>query len=267
MLEDPVWLAEAGLLLDGSQIGAATPPAAMRAVTLFDSSGLVAGVLAIFGRVGAGDEGVIARLSILGSQLERFLDHQVEQSVLRDVSLALKNSERSLHTTVSELRDENQELDSFADFTAHELRSPLRSSAILLDLIERELGRGETMDREALGQHIQQVRLASVTMQQQVEALLRLAQLSSDSLSLGSVDLRELAARSASLFEIEFETSEAELVVEQGPAVKVVADESQLLAVFNNLFSNALRYRDLDRPLSVRVQFDDGVEPLSLIHI
>lgn len=128
------------------------------------------------------------------------------------------------------------DLPHFARFLSHELRQPLNSISLWTDL----LGSTQSLDEKGrgyLGRILEEIgRLSRI-----VDEQLILAQVSSNPLEVGWVELGELVEEArAELSEI-LEESGARMVVEDLP--QVYSDPKLLRPVFRNLIVNAVCHR------------------------
>ncbi len=263
------WLRRAGdtRVVDGDDPDAGFGDAldftgAAEVAVLFDADGRPCGMLATFSDQArdhiAADESVraLARLGILGGQVERVLDLRREHAVLREVSLGLKESERSLTDEVTRLVGANNELDHYADFAAHELRSPLRTALLVLELIGREIDQPDgQIDRERVAYYLDQVRDGAEKMRAQLDGLLQLAQLTSEPPNSRWLELGALVDGVRRMHFAELAEAGAKLVLDPAAAgTRVFADPTHGHHLMSNLVANAIRYRDDDRPLTITVR-------------
>ncbi len=181
------------------------------------------------------------RLRTAGSEtrtieaIARYLvdDPAVEGIVInaRDVTERVRR-ERELERT-------NERLDQFVSFVSHDLRNPLNVAMGRLDLAV------ETGDEASL----ETVRQQHERMETMIEDLLSMAREGEDVEETAPVDLDPVARRAWECVQ----TGGATLVVADDPTV--LADESRLPNLFENLFRNAIEHgADDPSSLTVRVE-------------
>jgi chemotaxis family two-component system sensor kinase Cph1 len=140
----------------------------------------------------------------------------------------------------AELERSNDELDSFAYVASHDLKEPLRGihnySLFLLE------DYGEQLDADGV-QKLQTLVRLSQRMEGLIEGLLQLSRLGRQELLLTEVDTNELVAEVLDLLQPRLEQTNTSIVVE-GPLPTLLADRVRLEEVFNNLFTNAIKYSD-----------------------
>jgi chemotaxis family two-component system sensor kinase Cph1 len=140
----------------------------------------------------------------------------------------------------AELERSNDELDSFAYVASHDLKEPLRGihnySLFLLE------DYAEQLDADGV-QKLQTLVRLSQRMESLIEGLLQLSRVGRQDLTLTEVDTNELVAEVLDLLQPRLEQTQTSMVIE-GPLPTLLADRVRLQEVFNNLFTNAIKYSD-----------------------
>jgi signal transduction histidine kinase len=157
---------------------------------------------------------------------------------------ALRRQAERLRQTSEELRRSNQELEQFAWVASHDLQEPLRQVRIYLQLLERNYR--ERLDAPAQ-QYIDHAVGAAGHMQELVRDLLAYARVSRGAVPSGPVD--GAAAFDQAVATLETAIREGGAEVTRGPLPMVRADAGQLTQVFQNLLSNALKFRGPQPPV------------------
>jgi len=178
-----------------------------------DSDGTILGVLAISVNVTAQ---VMARL-------------QIEQTVTeRTASLAEANRQ---------LQQSNADLAQFAHIASHDLQEPLRKISTFADRLQGTIS--QLGEREAL--YTSKIKTSADRMRTLVKDLLTYAEVSSQTPQQTSrVDLNEVVLEGLEEFELLVEQKKA--IVNVGKLPTLIAVKSQMLQLFGNLLSNALKY-------------------------
>ena len=156
---------------------------------------------------------------------------------------ALRDAEAALIAQTRELERSNQELEQFAYVASHDLQEPLRKVASFTQMLERRYkGR---LDERADG-YIAFAVDGAKRMQELINDLLEFSRVGRAGRPLERVETGELLARAeARLAAVLEETGAA---VEAGPLPAVSGDPGLLTAVFQNLISNAVKFRGDDPP-------------------
>jgi signal transduction histidine kinase len=160
-----------------------------------------------------------------------------------------------LDEQATDLRRSNAELEQFAYVASHDLQEPLRKVASFCQLLQRRYA--DQLDERA-GQYIEFAVDGANRMQTLINDLLafsRVGRLHTDS---EGVDLEEVFARAGEAISMAVEDTGAELV--HDPLPQVVGDRTQLAMLFQNVLSNAIKFRRADVPPRVEVscRLEDG---------
>ncbi|KPP81941.1 MAG: Two-component hybrid sensor and regulator [Oceanicaulis sp. HLUCCA04] len=192
---------------------------------------------ALHSEIGRRDEAE-ARLMAVTGQLE----HRVRQRT-RDLERA------------------NAALRQFAAAAAHDLQAPLRHILIFSQLIEQEEAGQMSSDGQ---KHLSKVREGALRAQTLIRVLQEYAQLVNRLPQTETLELKQLMSGVASALEDEIEASGARL--ELGDLPEVEGDPVLLTQLFQNLVSNAIKYRSAQPPV-ITIQAsnrDDGLVKISI---
>lgn len=156
----------------------------------------------------------------------------------------LKESLFQFDELTRELERSNHDLQQFAYIASHDLQGPLHTVASFLQLLERRY-RGQ-LDDKALS-YINYAVDGSAYMQRLLVDLLAFSRVGGGKLNLRPVNLSEVAGRVVDNLRKGIADQGAEVVVDPSLPV-VVADESQMLHLLQNLIANAIKFRGEDPP-------------------
>lgn len=145
---------------------------------------------------------------------------------------------RAHQETLASLKTSNRELEQFAGVVSHDLKAPIRSVSSFATLLERryskELG---TQGQE----YIELIRQSAKQMTLLVDDLLKLTQINADKSGRVTFGMSEAVATATSLLSSDIEAVGAR--IETGPLPKVCADQRLIVALFQNLISNAIKFQ------------------------
>ncbi len=165
-----------------------------------------------------------------------FYREQYEKEIEYSVELEKANKETA--KTLEELRRSNDELKQFAYIASHDLQEPLRMIASYLQLIERRYkGR---LDKDA-DEFIAFAVEGAGRLQNMIIGLLAYSRIETKGKPLEEVNSAEVFANAVSNLKLVIEESGAMITADRLPVVK--ADAVQLVQVFQNLISNAIKFR------------------------
>ncbi|SDZ90340.1 PAS/PAC sensor hybrid histidine kinase [Haloplanus vescus] len=178
-----------------------------------------------------GDHGVVLVASTDASAFDAN-DRQLAQLLCENVTAAIERVEREamLRQRESELQRENERLDEFASLVSHDLRNPLSVADGHLELASEECDTS----------HIETARRAIDRMGTLIDDVLTLAREGESVDTAESVALSTVASQSWE----NVGTGDAEYRLADD--VTVVADQSRLSQVFENLFRNAVEHGSTD---------------------
>lgn len=150
--------------------------------------------------------------------------------------------------TQAELTRSNEDLLHFAHIASHDLQAPLRIIKSYAELLSRRYtGKLDSTADEFIRTIVDGVD----SMQQLTRGLLQLAEVGNDVGDRSSIHVKAVIDGVLTTLQPAINEAGAKVTCGELPAVR--ADRVQLLQLFSNLLSNALRYRDLKRPLQIRI--------------
>ncbi len=142
-----------------------------------------------------------------------------------------------------ELARSNADLEQFAYVASHDLQEPLRMVASYLQLIERRYKKHLDQDAE---EFITYAVEGATRMQALINDLLSYSRIGTRGQPFKLIDSNAILKRVLDNLRIASETSQA--VITSDPLPHVVADTTQLTQLFQNLISNAMKFRGEDPP-------------------
>lgn len=159
-----------------------------------------------------------------------------------------KQAEQKLERYAQELARSNRDLEQFAYAASHDLQEPLRLVATYCDLVQRRHGdQLQQEGREFLAYALE----GTQRMQQLIDSLLDYSRVGSRAHALEPVDVNQVLRDVQANLELMLEENGARVTYDKLPTVR--ADRTQLMQLFQNLISNAIKFRS-ERPPRVVVQ-------------
>ncbi len=157
-------------------------------------------------------------------------------SIAQDIS-ARKNAEQEREHLISELRRSNNDLAQFSYVVSHDLQAPLRMIRSYTELLARRY-KGKLDD--TADQFIGVILSGTGSMDELIKALLRYAQTGEEALTKSAVGIEAVLDGVRSNLEPVINESLVELT--HKPLPVVLGDPVQILQLFQNLISNAVKY-------------------------
>jgi light-regulated signal transduction histidine kinase (bacteriophytochrome) len=152
-------------------------------------------------------------------------------------------AEDELIKTLEELKRSNEEVQRFAYVASHDLQEPLRMVASYVQLLERRYK--DKLDSDA-NDFINFAVEGTKRMQNLINDLLVYSKVHSRATPMQTVDLEVVLNTVRANLAIAIQENGAEITHDQLPPV--VADETQITQVFQNLISNAIKFHGKEPP-------------------
>ncbi|MEX2590052.1 MAG: ATP-binding protein [Chitinophagales bacterium] len=160
---------------------------------------------------------------------------------------AKKEAEQSVH----KLKQMNQDLEQFAYIASHDLQAPLRTIFAMIDFLEKKglftVGSKEEKGFSLIKSNAQRMRLM-------IKDLLEYATIDKEERIFEEVSLNE--ACDIAIESISDQVHESQTVFTIPELPKVLGNKHQLARLFQNLFSNAIKYKSAADP-QIIVGFED----------
>lgn len=174
---------------------------------------------------------------------------QSAQVNLLEAQTELKTANQNLERIKIELERSNEELQEFAQIASHDLSAPLTSTRWLVDLLRMQHSQHlDEVGRRCLGQIADGLQ----RMSELVEAVLAHAQAGRTAISSGDSTPAEQALYEA-MDDLRSEITILDAQIEHGPLPELQISAQPLCQLFQNLLSNALKYRKPDLPPRIEV--------------
>ncbi len=167
--------------------------------------------------------------------------------VIRDIT-ERKAADTKIQTRGRELAESNAELEQFAYVTSHDLREPLRMVNSFLTLLERANPQLDATSMEFLAF----AKEGALRMDHMVLALLDLSRIGHASVTPVPVDSATALAEAIANLNGQITDVEGDITI-AGTMPMVMADRDELVRLFQNLISNAIKYRCPERPLVIAI--------------
>ncbi len=231
---------------------------------VFDDSGALAGFRGIASDV-TDTRTKDAELERHRNHLEELVQQRTEELSIANTLLTnevgvRKKAESGLRDAVTKLERSNAELQQFAYVVSHDLKEPLRMIASYCQLLQRRY-------REQLPEDAQEFIAFAVDgaerMQHMIDDLLAYSRLSTRERNSDTCDLDVILQQVRRNLKVATEETRATIDAESLPAVR--GDRTQLLLLFQNLLSNAFKFRRPDEAPRIHISWEplaeDAAEP------
>ena len=162
---------------------------------------------------------------------------------------ALRDGERHARSLVEQLRQANQELESFAYSVSHDLRAPLRTMQGFAHALDQSYG--DRLPAEARD-YAQRIIASGKQAEVLIRDLLAYSRLSFEQLEVQPVDLTQALVSAQEQVAADVQDAGGEVLI-HGTLPTVRGQAITLVQVFANLLSNAMKFARVGTPPRVRV--------------
>ena len=178
------------------------------------------------------------------------LEREIEERKVTEEKIRLLNEQ--LVENNLQLKNTIEELDRFAYVASHDLQEPLRKILVFSDKIQ-------TKYKDVIGddmyRNLEKIVRASGRMQSLINDLLRFSRETSSNDDYSYVQLNDLVNEVLTDMEVDIEKSSAQ--VQLAPLPKIWAIPSQMRQLFQNLISNAIKFRKPDEVPVIHIFSDN----------
>ncbi len=178
----------------------------------------------------------------------------VFSAFVRDIT-ERKQAEESIRQKTDELARSNKELQDFAYVASHDLQEPLHKIIAFGDRL-RANSVGTLGERAA--DSLERIQRAALRMRQLIDDLLLYARVTTRAKPYEEVDLSAVVREVLSVLEWRIAESKARIEVGELPVIE--ADRSQMLQLFQNLTSNALKFAKPGNAPEVKIHGQTGAD-------
>ena len=154
-----------------------------------------------------------------------------------------QRAEDKLKETLLDLERSNKELEQFAYVASHDLQEPLRMVASYTQLLEKRYG--DKLDSDAR-EFIQFAVDGAIRMQRLINDLLVYSRLGTRGKTFEPTDSHEVLGQAIANLSALIEENQALVTNDDLPTI--MADESQMVQLFQNLIGNAIKFRTHESP-------------------
>ncbi|MBI4979105.1 MAG: PAS domain S-box protein [Spirochaetes bacterium] len=191
-------------------------------------------------------DGSVFSVEITGSVFI-FGGREVRIVAVRDITQRKQAEEDSMRY-LAEVERSNRELAEFAYAASHDLQEPLRKVQAFGDRLLTRFAADMHVEAK---DYIERMMRSTERMQDLIKDLLLYSRINTAGLPFSSVDLATVIDEIAELFETQLMETGGRII--RGTMPVLEADRIQMLQLFQNLVSNAIKFRCAERPLEITV--------------
>jgi PAS domain S-box-containing protein len=154
-----------------------------------------------------------------------------------------KAAEEKLQESMEDLKSSNQELQEFAYIISHDLQEPLRMVSSFTQLIEKRYK--DKLDNDA-DDFINYIMEGTSRMHQLINDLLKYSRVETRGGDLQPTDMNFILEKAK--FNLQYVIEQSQAKITNDPLQVINADPSQMVQLFQNLISNAIKFNDSKTP-------------------
>nr|WP_295922932.1 PAS domain S-box protein [uncultured Dyadobacter sp.] len=188
-------------------------------------------------------------------------ERKLAEQSLQESSNKYRQLVEELWATNRQLSAANRELEQFTAIVSHDLKEPVRTVKSFLHLINQHINQKkyELLDK-SVGKSIQ----GAQRMQDLIDNLLHYSQISKSDLNRERLDLKDVVVEAQQNLEEAIRKSEAKVSMDIR-SHDLFGDRVQLVQLFQNLLSNALKFTDGKAPqVTVRSSSEEGLTTIAV---
>ena len=188
-------------------------------------------------------DAITSAAQLAGIAIERRQADQKLAAMTRELEERVRQRTADLELVNRDLRRSNRDLEQFAYAASHDLREPLRALTGFADLLNMRY-RQRLDDRAS--EYLEHISEGAARMHELLDGLLAYSRLGAEEKAFEIVD-SELAL-DAAIANLSAAMKRSHAIIHRGPLPQVVADFGQLVQLFRNLMSNAIKFRGKQVP-------------------
>ncbi|WP_420147158.1 PAS domain-containing sensor histidine kinase [Spirosoma sp.] len=209
---------------------------------------------------------VYAILNMAVDVTEQVLIRKEIEELVASQEKQIQARTEQLMTSNQDLRRSNENLEKFAYIASHDLQEPLRKIQSFGDILKSQYG-------EQLGvgiEFLDRMQTSASRMSLLIKDLLAFSRISTRQERVTDVVLNSIIADVLDDLEVTIRQADAQLEIDTLPTI--LGDTSQLRQLFQNLLSNALKFRQVGVKPVIQIRYEtvvaselpDSVEPTQL---
>jgi light-regulated signal transduction histidine kinase (bacteriophytochrome) len=186
------------------------------------------------------------------TMINRNLELEIQERKASEEKVKLLNQQ--LLENIASLESANRDLDRFAFMASHDLQEPLRKIRTFSDRLFVKYK--EVLDEDGIT-NISRIQKAAERMQALITDILTFSKISSEKIDFVLTDMNGLVKEVLSEIEEEVRAKKADIELSELPSLQV--NPGLMKPLFQNLFSNALKYCKKEIPPRIKISSEVSV--------
>ncbi len=178
---------------------------------------------------------------------------KLELKQKKELEIINKTLEKKVEERTKNIITQNKELEEYAYIVAHDLKEPIRSIVSFTQLLERKIkGKIDEEEKELLNF----IRESGMNMGNLVNALLKYSTVKIDYEELPTENMNDILDEVMTIISFSVQESGADIRTRLLPE-SVKCDRTKIKQLFQNLISNAIKFRKKDTDLVIEINCTD----------
>ncbi|MFT6731414.1 MAG: PAS domain S-box-containing protein [Glaciecola sp.] len=188
-------------------------------------------------------------------KVTRWFGTNTDTTILKEVEQELVEKQRQLELKIEELYKTNSELDRFVYSASHDLRAPLKSMLGLIGIVKRS----EEPSNTAQIVRMEMLNDSVVRLDDFIEDILNYSRNTRMDVVNEEINFARLIEEIRNNHKFMEGANELKPLVEIDQKEKFISDKKRIIVIFNNIISNAIKYKDTSKEesfVSISVECD-----------
>lgn len=173
-----------------------------------------------------------------------FLTHLIDITKQKEAQKELLESKEKLEEINKQLSASNNELEQFAYIASHDLKEPLRMISSFTQLIVEKY-KDSTDEKTDL--YIKYIIEGSERLRSMIDDILKISRIGTRKNQFEKIDIAEIVEVVKKDLKLHIDEASAVIKISGSPIVS--GDKVQIIQLFENLISNALKFRSINPPV------------------
>jgi len=176
-------------------------------------------------------------------KVTRWFGTNTDTTILKEAEEELVEKQRELELKIEELSKSNSELDRFVYSASHDLRAPLKSMLGLIGIVKRS-EESENTDQIT---RLEMLHSSVIRLDNFIEDILNYSRNTRMGIVSEEINFGQLIEEIRNSHKFMEGANEIKPLVEIDQKEKFISDKKRIIVIFNNIISNAIKYKDTSK--------------------
>ncbi|MGO4817929.1 PAS domain S-box protein [Flavobacterium sp. W22_SRS_FP1] len=176
-------------------------------------------------------------------KVTRWFGTNTDTTILKEAEEELVEKQRELELKIEELSKSNSELDRFVYSASHDLRAPLKSMLGLIGIVKR----CEEPNNEDQITRLEMLNDSVIRLDNFIEDILNYSRNTRMGIVSEEINFGQLIEEIRNSHKFMEGANEIKPLVQIDQKEKFISDKKRIIVIFNNIISNAIKYKDTSK--------------------